>query len=47
VLVSEEEKTGVPTTRVLEKWGEFDALFGAITHARPAARRAGLSNGTV
>jgi uncharacterized protein len=47
VLVSEEEKTGVPTTRVLEKWGEFDALFGAITEARPAPRRAGLSNGTV
>ena len=47
VLVSGEEQTGVPTTRVLEKWGEFDALFGAITQARPTPRNAGLSNGTV
>ncbi len=45
VLVSEEQKNGA-TTPVLEKWGEFDALFGAITHARPINPRAEISNET-
>ena len=44
VLVSAEERTGVTLTPVLEKWGEFDALFGAIAQARGARKRAGFSN---
>lgn len=46
VLVSEEEKTVSPTP-ILEKWGEFDALFGAISHARTATGGAGVSSGAV
>jgi hypothetical protein len=33
VLVSEAQKPGIAATQILEKWGEFDALFGAIQHA--------------
>ncbi len=44
VLVSEDQKAGTPTP-VLEKWGEFDALFGAISHAIPSSGRAGLPGG--
>ena len=46
VLVSEEQKHGGAPTLVLEKWGEFDALFGAITEARPPRGRAGFSGGS-
>ena len=38
VLVSEEQKAGVRPIPVLEKWGEFDDLFGAIDEARPTTR---------
>ena len=43
VLVSDEDKRGVSLTPVLEKWGEFDALYGAISQARSPRGRAGLS----
>jgi uncharacterized protein len=42
VLVSEDEKARVSRTQVLEKWGEFDALFGAISTARSAHMKTGL-----
>lgn len=45
ILVSDDDKRGVFPTPVLEKWGEFDALFGAISHARPPRGTAGLSSG--
>jgi uncharacterized protein len=44
VLVSEEQKNGA-VTPVIEKWGEFDALFGAISHARPTQQRSEVSSG--
>jgi CheY-like chemotaxis protein len=47
VLISEDQKRGTSLTPVLEKWGEFDALFGAITEVCPVDRRAGFSGGTV
>ncbi len=46
VLVSEDEKATMSRTQVLEKWGEFDALFGAISTARSARAKAGLPSGT-
>jgi uncharacterized membrane protein (UPF0127 family) len=46
VLVSEDEKATVSRTQVLEKWGEFDALFGAISTARSARGKAGIPSGT-
>lgn len=45
VVVSEEQKAGVAPAPVLEKWGEFDALFGAISNARPHAGTAGSAGG--
>ncbi len=47
VLISEDQKRGTSLTPVLEKWGEFDELFGAITDVCPVDRRAGASGGTV
>jgi hypothetical protein len=47
VLVSEDEKARVSRTQVLEKWGEFDALFGAISTARSARMKPGLSSAAV
>jgi uncharacterized protein len=47
VVVSEEQKAGAAPAPVLEKWGEFDALFGAISNARPHAGTAGSSDGAV
>lgn len=44
VVVSEDPTVSSP---ILEKWGEFDALFGAVTHARAASERAGFSNGAL
>jgi uncharacterized membrane protein (UPF0127 family) len=43
VLISEDQRRGGALTPVLEKWGEFDELFGAINEARPAGRGAGFS----
>ena len=40
-------KAGLAVTPVLEKWGEFDTLFGAISKARPASGRAGFSSGAL
>jgi len=45
VLVSEEQKAGVAPTPILEKWGEFDVLFGAITSASENGSRAGVTSG--
>jgi uncharacterized membrane protein (UPF0127 family) len=47
VLVSEDQKAGASPAPVLEKWGEFDALFGAISHARAHVGGAGPSGGEV
>jgi uncharacterized protein len=46
VLISEDQKRGTSLTPVLEKWGEFDELFGAITEVCPVDRRAGFSGET-
>jgi hypothetical protein len=45
VLVSEAQKPGIAATQILEKWGEFDALFGAIQHASQGGG-AGPPNGS-
>ena len=45
VLVSEEQNPSIAATQILEKWGEFDALFGAISHAIPPTARTGRHGG--
>jgi uncharacterized membrane protein (UPF0127 family)/CheY-like chemotaxis protein len=44
VVVGEETENGLSTMPVLEKWGSFDGLYGAIEHARPTRSRR-LSHG--
>jgi uncharacterized membrane protein (UPF0127 family) len=46
VLVSEEHKAGTPPTRMIEKWGEFDHLFGAIRDALDVGKWDGSLNGS-
>ena len=44
VLVRDERQEGLTTMPVLEKWGSFDGLYGAIERARPTRNRSS-SNG--
>lgn len=45
VVVGEEAERSLSAMPVLPKWGSFDALFGAIEHARPARARRSSNGG--